>query len=754
MGRYIPENNYLDTEYKPIKGFTEDLCTRCEKYYKSLYESGLTKTPFPPTCEKHIQNKILSLKESDFESPQEFEDAAILLDPISWAQAEFGWNARFYQNDMLCCTAKYKIHRLGRRSGKCLVEGTLVATPRGPIAIENIKVGDLVYDEFGKEIKVLNTFNQGEQSVVDLYASNGGYMASCTMDHPWLTRENKVVKTVDLLDSPYITVAIGDVKSWEFKEFRNHRIAQCYDIHVDSPTNLYCLANGMVTHNTEALVIEALHHLVTNKNNTILMVAPYERQVTRFFDEMIKFVNMSTSIKGSLARYTKTPSRMEFNNGSKILGFSAGASSASGSDKIRGADANLIIIDEFDTLEDKDIDAVMAILASHKETKLVAASTPRGWRKKFYNYCVAKDHGFKEFWFIAAESPEWDQKVEDFFKASTDSSTYAHEYLADFAELEEGVFKAKLLNASIQDYDMNAIEHHMSSEYILGVDWNKSAGTHMAIVEHVGGKLKLVRKIIIEESKYTQTEAVELIKTLNRHWRFKYIFADAGYGHVQCELLKKHSLVEPSSLFDQKLFSLAMNQHLDVIDPITGEPIKRNAKHFLIEQTRKLLEDGFLILPKSEDTSISTTNQQMGLVQQMRNFRVEGVSVYGLPRYSQGQDHTLAAYYLACGGYYWKDGDLRGAPYVREVRSVEISDEIAPTMHPSVQEREDDRKKGWKLIRTSNNKHAPKSVMSRSIDLGSISHKRGLNNLKRSMEIRSNTPMPRKAPNDYKRGKF
>jgi hypothetical protein len=61
-------------------------------------------------------------------------------------------------------------------------------------------------------------------------------------------------------------------------------------------------------------------------------------------------------------------------------------------------------------------------------------------------------------------------------------------------------------------------------------------------MEHYGSKLRMVKKVIIEESTYTQTDAVDLIISLNRKWRFKYIFVDAGYGSVQTELLRKHTL--------------------------------------------------------------------------------------------------------------------------------------------------------------------------------------------------------------------
>lgn len=623
MTSYIPENNYLLTNYTPIKKLDGDMCKRCEDYYALLYEKKLTSSPFPPKCEKQANKKVDLLDVSDFESLDEYIETAILLDPIAWAHSEFGWSPRFYQKEMLSCTSVKKLYRLGRRTGK-----------------------------------------------------------------------------------------------------------------------------------TEAMVVEALYNLATNKDFTILVVAPYERQVTRFFDELSKFVNKSASLKGSLARYTKTPSRMDFQNGSKVLGFSVGADVGSGSDKVRGQDANLIIIDEIDTIEDADIDAVMAILASHRDCKLIAATTPRGWRRKFYTYVTNKNLGYKEFWFISAESPEWTEETEKYFKGSSDGATYGHEYLADFAELEDGVFKTKHIDASIDDYSIEATGPRPSCDYIMGVDWNKNAGVHIIILEKDSNKLKLIRKIIVEESQYTQTSGVNYIIELNRSWRPKWIFVDKGYGEVQEELLRKHSIKDPGSMLDVKLVALSMQQHIDIIDPLTGLPSKKGAKHFLVEQTKRLLDNGNLILPRSEDTSVKSNDERMGLVQQMRNFRVESYSIYGLPKYSQGQDHTLTAYYLACGGYYWKEGELKPQGYSTSVVGIEVGDEgPKPEATLTEIERQQQAQSGWKMINHTGGKKPVKDIKSR--DLGNPS-KKGMQHLKGNLDARNSLDLNRRGRGDigYKRGKF
>jgi phage terminase large subunit-like protein len=82
-------------------------------------------------------------------------------------------------------SAKNRV-RLFFGGNRCLAEGTLIATPKGPIKIEDIKVGDTVYDETGGEISVLKTFCNGLKVVADL-TNRGRTWASCTADHVWLT---------------------------------------------------------------------------------------------------------------------------------------------------------------------------------------------------------------------------------------------------------------------------------------------------------------------------------------------------------------------------------------------------------------------------------------------------------------------------------------------------------------------------------------------------------------------------------------
>lgn len=82
-------------------------------------------------------------------------------------------------------TAKYN-ELLFCAGNRCLEEGTLVATPKGPVPIEDLKAGDYVYDKNGELTKVLDVYDNGIKPVVDLYNRNK-FWAAATPDHEFET---------------------------------------------------------------------------------------------------------------------------------------------------------------------------------------------------------------------------------------------------------------------------------------------------------------------------------------------------------------------------------------------------------------------------------------------------------------------------------------------------------------------------------------------------------------------------------------
>jgi len=85
-----------------------------------------------------------------------------------------------------------------RNSCKCLAEGTVVATPSGPRCIEDIEVGDTVYDENSNPITVTHVHDQGIQNCVELVCNKTGQtLAVCTVEHKWMLKDQTVRKVKD-----------------------------------------------------------------------------------------------------------------------------------------------------------------------------------------------------------------------------------------------------------------------------------------------------------------------------------------------------------------------------------------------------------------------------------------------------------------------------------------------------------------------------------------------------------------------------
>ena len=90
-----------------------------------------------------------------------------------------------------------KIQGVGPGRMSCIAEGQPVMVPGGDVAIENIKVGDVVYtyrDGIPHTSKVLNTFNNGKLDCLSIKwrsTGNRGVIGElvCTPDHKILTRD-------------------------------------------------------------------------------------------------------------------------------------------------------------------------------------------------------------------------------------------------------------------------------------------------------------------------------------------------------------------------------------------------------------------------------------------------------------------------------------------------------------------------------------------------------------------------------------
>jgi hypothetical protein len=419
---------------------------------------------------------------------------------------------------------------------------------------------------------------------------------------------------------------------------------------------------------TEAICVNMLHYAYTHENVQVLVIAPYKNQVGLIFDKLDTFLSKSDSLKSSIKRSTKNPYRLEFHNGSRLLGFTAGTRTGSKSTGIRGQDAHMILIDEADYMSASDFEVILAIQASRPDVLIWASSTPTGKRDMFWRFCTDQELGYKEFHFPSSVSPSWTTQTERLERAQYSDAGYKHEFEAEFGDIAEGVFLRKFVDACLQDYDINKVRRNPDSLYTIGVDWNTAGnGTCIIVTEwnkefHGGrGAFKIVAKKVINQEEFTQVRSCEEIIRLNEIWNPEYIYVDQGYGHTQIEMLRKYGIEHPLSGLANKLKGIYFGDRMDIRDPVTKQTVKKHMKPFMVNLAARRMEDGQIIFPESEDI-------KNGLVGQIRDYTVIRTTALGQPIYSDENDHAIVAWMLSILAATMEFSDMN-----KQSRSISIS---------------------------------------------------------------------------------
>jgi hypothetical protein len=404
---------------------------------------------------------------------------------------------------------------------------------------------------------------------------------------------------------------------------------------------------------------------------TILIICPYEAQVKKLFADLMTMASGSPDIQASIRSYRRSsPFEVTLHNGTSIRGYPAARKTGASSKKLRGEGCHKLYMDEIDYMGDEDIETAMAVIIDQPDVAVWGSSTPTGLRGKFYKMCTVKKDGFKEFHYISAESPNWDAETEAFLRAQYSQGGYDREFNAEFGQPVQGVFRQKDLDNCIQDYSYRECKRNPDFQYIMGVDWNKHTGTHLVMLEHGWDDTrhwyKLVDKRIIRKGEFTQHDGVKAVMDMDKDWKPDYIYADEGYGAMCLEALWRHDKLNPQLKLNYRRRVVAVfgNSRVTLPDPRGGELEPKPVKPFMVDTLAHWVETGMLILPKEEDTNSPILESEIpflniGVVQQMRDFKIERWSPTGIPKYSQGYEHTLMALCFAALGMVMNFSEVR-----------------------------------------------------------------------------------------------
>ena len=428
---------------------------------------------------------------------------------------------------------------------------------------------------------------------------------------------------------------------------------------------------------TFTLAINLLHYSYTHKDGRCLVVAPMKTQVELIYQEILRIASKNEIVFNSITRKVTSPQfMMEFSNGSTIRFFTSGMRSGGKSDVARGQEAHLIILDEMDYMHSGDLDALYAMLQKTAEDQpdkvLIGASTPTGRREKFWEWC--NSNRFKEFWFPSYVNPFFSKEQEDEFREQYSEVGYRHEIEADWGEDSEGVYPRKYVDLSFVSpaWKYEPSVSSARSFYTIGVDWDKyGAGTNIVVLEicdsnyeneKFRNKIKLCYREEIDKSEYTLTKAVDRIVELNKIFNPKHIYVDRGFGEVQVELLHKKGIEDERSGLKNKVKGVSFAETIEVRDPYTQLPVKKEMKPFMVDNLRQYLEKEMILFPESDEE----------LYLQLISYIVVRMTQTGRPVFEAGgsaMDHAHDALMLALLAITQNYGELMKTNYTTKTQT-------------------------------------------------------------------------------------
>lgn len=116
---------------------------------------------------------------------------------------------------------RFSISMMGRQMGKALAGDTKIMTPAGFKNMEDLKVGEYVYDEQGKEVIIKNkTQKQIDRNCYSIYFSHGETIVA-DENHQWAinsNEENNIYSTLELYNNQNLSLEIKKPKPLEIKK--------------------------------------------------------------------------------------------------------------------------------------------------------------------------------------------------------------------------------------------------------------------------------------------------------------------------------------------------------------------------------------------------------------------------------------------------------------------------------------------------------------------------------------------------------
>jgi hypothetical protein len=425
---------------------------------------------------------------------------------------------------------------------------------------------------------------------------------------------------------------------------------------------------------SDTLCIAALYYAETQLNASfekgsykVLIICPFETQIDEIFDRLKVIVQNSPKLADSVKCMHH---KIKFLNGSVIQGKTAGSKSNKGAASLRGKGADVVMFDEVDYMNDKEINNIMQLKKEDPgRIRILAASTPTGNRNLYYRWCTeAEDLGWthshvpstvnKTLYDINPENKMGLTYMEEMEMQMTQLE-FLQEVMAEFGDNQRSLFQKRFLDQAIAlgkekdlKYDDVTKEKPIKrGPRILGVDWDRaSAATNMVILEFnkFDSMFYPIQRVEVPSHEFTYTEAVGKIIFLNERYDLDYIYVDKGYGETQIEILKKYGMQNPETGLLEKVKGIQFGSKIEIRDPHTKQKVKKDVKPFMVNNAVNVFEKGIIALnPKDHKTK-----------KQLEDYAIKNTTNSGKPQYVSQNEHIVDCICLALFGFEQQYGSM------------------------------------------------------------------------------------------------
>lgn len=192
----------IECQRRHTKQIRKEWKVKCKGIPKELWEDGY----YP--LEKVLEPEIYSSLTEEDKIRLQYKNNILL-----WAEHKLGWSPynpkrkcyQFWQKEMLLCTSKSLVGRLGRRMGKCTHPDTYIQTDHGPIMAKNLnnnKHKIYTFDENEKKLFLTNDFITFDNGIKQIYQikTKMGNEDKVTYNHPYLIFRNNEFKWIEAKD--------------------------------------------------------------------------------------------------------------------------------------------------------------------------------------------------------------------------------------------------------------------------------------------------------------------------------------------------------------------------------------------------------------------------------------------------------------------------------------------------------------------------------------------------------------------------